>query len=95
MSKNKVTVLRRMANHDLIEEYGHRTAAPCDLFEDGQEFVVQDWDKRPKGFCEWAWADLAKKIELAAKLGVVVACCTDGFMPVVFEIERSKSSTQA
>ncbi len=31
MSKNKVTVLRRMANHDLIEEYGHRTTAPCDL----------------------------------------------------------------
>nr|MBC8507375.1 TIGR04076 family protein [Chloroflexota bacterium] len=32
--------------------------------------------------------DIKKKFELAKHLGVVVACCTDGFRPVVFEIER-------
>ena len=88
MPRGKITVLKRMTNHDLIEEYKHRTMAPCDLFEDGQEFVVEDWKVRPEGFCEWAWSDLAKKIELAEQLGVVVACCTDGFRPVVFEIKR-------
>ena len=88
MAKGKVTVLRRMANHDLLEKYKHRAAAPCDLFEDGEEFEVEDWGERPEGFCEWAWQDLAKKVELAERLGVVVACCTDGFRPVVFEIER-------
>jgi uncharacterized repeat protein (TIGR04076 family) len=81
-----------MANHDLIETYEHKTAAPCDRFEDGQEFVVGQWDELPDGFCEWAWADLAKKKELAKQLGVVVACCTDGFRPVVFEIDRRSGS---
>ena len=89
MAQGKITVLRRMANHDLIKAYDHQTAAPCDLFEDGQEFIIEDWDRQPEGFCEWAWGDLAKKIDLAKRLGVVVACCTDGFRPVVFEIERS------
>jgi len=77
-----------MANHDLIEAYEHQTVAPCPQFEDGQVFVVEDWDKPPQGFCEWAWADLAQKMNLAKQLGVVVACCTDGFRPVVFEIDR-------
>jgi uncharacterized repeat protein (TIGR04076 family) len=90
MPKGKITVLRRMANYDLIEEYEHRTVAPCGLFKDGQEFAVEDWGCCPEGFCKWAWADLAKKIALAEELGVVVACCTDGFRPVVFEIERSE-----
>ena len=88
MSKGKITILRRMANHDLIEAYQHKTPAPCDRLEDGQVFVVEDWEIAPDEFCEWAWADLAKKIELAQQLGVVVACCTDGFRPVVFEIDR-------
>jgi uncharacterized repeat protein (TIGR04076 family) len=88
MPKGHITVLKRMVNQDLIDRYRHRTVAPCDLFEDGQVFAVDDWSVRPEGFCEWAWADLGKKIELAGRLGTVVACCTDGFRPVVFEIER-------
>jgi uncharacterized repeat protein (TIGR04076 family) len=88
MHRGKVTVLRRMSNPDLIEAYEHETVAPCPRFEDGQTFVIEDWETLPKGFCAWAWADLGKKIALAEKLGVVIACCTDGFRPVVFEIER-------
>lgn len=84
----KITVLQRMANHDLIGAYDHQTSVPCDRFEDGQIFLVERWDKPPQGFCEWAWVDLLKKIELAQQLGIVVACCTDGFRPVVFEIDR-------
>ncbi len=89
MFRGKITVLKRMVNQDLIDEYRHRTVAPCDIFADGQEFVIHDWDVLPEGFCEWAWSDLQKKIVLAEKLGTVVACCTDGFRPVVFEIERA------
>jgi uncharacterized repeat protein (TIGR04076 family) len=77
-----------MANFDLIEAYEYQTVAPCDRFEDGQVFVVDNWEEQPPGFCEWAWADLAKKVALAQQLGIVVACCTDGFRPVVFEIDR-------
>jgi uncharacterized repeat protein (TIGR04076 family) len=84
----KVTVLKRMVNQDLIDKYQHQTTAPCDIFVDGQEFVVDDWGALPQGFCEWAWEDIQKKIQLAQRLEMaVVACCTDGFRPVVFEIE--------
>ena len=38
MSKGTVTILRRMANPDLIARYKHETAAPCELFADGQVF---------------------------------------------------------
>jgi uncharacterized repeat protein (TIGR04076 family) len=89
MSGNKVTVLKRMVNQELIDAYQHQTVAPCNRLEDGQVFVVEDWGAMPQGFCEWAWADIQKKIELAGQLGTVVACCTDGFRPVVFEIERT------
>jgi uncharacterized repeat protein (TIGR04076 family) len=97
--KVKITVLRRMANPDLLERYQHVTAAPCDRFEDGQEFVLSQWRAPPEGFCEWAWEDIHKKLlwvtgedELAPppirEGGFIVACCTDGFRPVVFEIRR-------
>jgi len=88
MSKGRICVLKRMVNQDLIDRYAHETVAPCDVFEDGQEFVVDRWDVLPEGFCEWAWEDIQNKVELAEQLGVVVACCTDGFRPVVFAIER-------
>jgi uncharacterized repeat protein (TIGR04076 family) len=88
VSEGKVTVLKRMVNQDLIDAYQYETVAPCDRFVDGQEFTVEEWEDPPEGFCEWAWADLRPKIALAAKIGTVVACCTDGFRPVIFEIRR-------
>jgi len=90
MSAGKLTVLKRIVNQELIDAYQHETVAPCDKFVDGQEFVVEDWGTPPPGFCEWAWTDLGPKIALAGEVGVAVACCTDGFRPVVFEIRRRR-----
>jgi len=90
MSQDRITVLKRMVNQNLIDRYNHDTVAPCDIYYDGQEFVVDSWGTLPDGFCQWAWADIQKKIQLAERLGTVVACCTDGFRPVVFEITRAK-----
>ena len=61
MNKAKITVLKRMANRDLIEqymgdEYKARDIAPCSGFEDGQEFLVENPGTIPEGFCGWAWA---------------------------------------
>jgi uncharacterized repeat protein (TIGR04076 family) len=87
----KVTVLKRMVNQDLIDKYQHQTTAPCDIFVDGQEFMVDDWGVLPQGFCQWAWEDIQKKIQLAQRIETAaVACCTDGFRPVVFEIEPAQ-----
>jgi uncharacterized repeat protein (TIGR04076 family) len=90
MSKGKITVLKRMVDQDLIDRYRHKTVVPCDRLDDGQVFVVDDWDVPPEGFCEWAWADLQAKIALAGRIGMAVACCTDAFRPVVFEIQRQE-----
>ena len=77
-----------MVNQDLIDTNEGETVAPCDVLGDGQEFAVEDWDTLPEEFCQWTWEDI-RKAELAEELGTVVACCTDGFRPMVFEIERT------
>ena len=61
-----------------------------ELFEEGQEFVVKSPYQPPEGFCQWAWADIRQFI-LGVYFGwedAVVACCTDGFRPVIFKLER-------
>ena len=50
----------------------------------------------PEGFCCWAWCDIQKYVlTLArggnfrgAKPGAFITCCTDGFRPVLFKVER-------
>ena len=44
----------------------------------------------PEGFCDWAWADIRTYIGLVHAGGMeqTVACCTDGFRPVFFKLER-------
>jgi uncharacterized repeat protein (TIGR04076 family) len=65
----KITVLRRLALTDLVEEYmgdgvkEARLASPqCGLFYDGQEFILDSLTQAPEGFCVWAWSDLHKEI---------------------------------
>jgi uncharacterized repeat protein (TIGR04076 family) len=98
MTAFKITVLKRMANPDLFADYeGIDLAIPCPRFADGQEFTVEG-DREPEGFCSAAWHDIHKSY-LALRLGgsfkgwmkdedTIVACCTDGIRPVVFEIKR-------
>lgn len=44
----------------------------------------------PEGFCGWAWADMQKLVYGMARGGqdVFVTCCTDGYRPVVFKLEK-------
>jgi len=70
----RVTVIKRAAFTDLIEEYvpepRKSTYGPCRRFEDGQVFEVRSgapWIKQP---------------------GSVVTGCTDGLRPVSFLVER-------
>jgi uncharacterized repeat protein (TIGR04076 family) len=48
----------------------------------------------PEGFCGWAWADLQKLVYGMARGGqeMFVTCCTDGYRPVIFLIEKLKSA---
>jgi len=69
LSDVRITVLRRTAQVDLVEEYmgdevrEARLANPvCTLFEEGDEFIVSSLADCPEGFCVWAWSDMHKEI---------------------------------
>lgn len=86
----KITVLKKTIHNDLYKEIRGKEGKLCTLFEEGQEFILTSPYKPPEGFCQWAWADIRQFI-LGAWFGredPTVACCTDGFRPVLFKVER-------
>jgi uncharacterized repeat protein (TIGR04076 family) len=100
MSKCKITVVKRAVFEDLIAAYISDTREDfdrCPSFEDGQEFLIEGFPSRPEGFCDWAWADIQRDVVLVMfggdypwvqQPGSAITCCTDGFRPVVFKVER-------
>jgi len=97
MSKCKITVLKRTIHRDLVDEYLEGEMDRCDQFQDGQEFVVESPFSPPEGFCTWAWADIRKEVfaikngadlSWAKPTSVAITCCTDGYRPVIFKVER-------
>ena len=98
MSEFRITVLRKMFNPDLVQEYCAQQATSCPVFEESQEFYFRNLE-RPEGFCAWAWDDIHKIVFALHSNGDFgswikdkhsnVACCTDGLRPVVFRIEKT------
>ena len=100
-SKVKITVLRRF---DQSEVFPNKSpigqTAPlkaCELFKDGQEFMVEENGAMPKGFCTSAWNTIFGNVRTLAfggnfpwytEKGAGVSCCADGLRPVVFKLER-------
>jgi uncharacterized repeat protein (TIGR04076 family) len=97
MAKCVITVLRRDFNKDLAEKYCGVEATPCGKFHDGQVFTLENMDQ-PAGFCYWAWNDIFPVFLTLMKNGnfqpwmkdehTIIACCSDGIRPVIFEIKR-------
>lgn len=94
--KVKITVIKKILNKDLVKKYSDDPEKwdICQHFQVGQEFIVSKtspW-QMPEGFCGWAWADIQKLIYGMARGGLenFVTCCTDGFRPVFFRLERIK-----
>jgi len=86
----KITVLKKTIHQDLYKQIRGKEGKLCGVFEEGQEFILTSPYKPPEGFCQWAWADIRQFI-LGAWFGredATVACCTDGFRPVLFKVER-------
>jgi uncharacterized repeat protein (TIGR04076 family) len=106
VDKVKVTVVKKL---DMLELFaGNLPAKPnpkmikpqCDQFEVGQEFIMDL--NCPPNFCGWAFADIQRDISHILlggeypwmdEKGVAISCCSDGFRPVIFKIERIKNST--
>lgn len=84
-----------------MQKYLSQKVESCPCFEVGQTF--QATHEKPAGFCDWAWNDLYPYIAVlmtggSFRQGVfedwmidensIIACCTDGIRPVVFELKR-------
>jgi len=85
----KLTVLKRGYEKQYADAFLNGQSGPCPKFKDGQEFVIPSQWLMPAGMCEWAWGDIRTYIHdvfLGGK--TTVGCCTDGFRPVFFKIER-------
>jgi uncharacterized repeat protein (TIGR04076 family) len=86
----KITVVKKTIHQDLYKEVRGKEGKVCGLFEEGQEFILTSPYKPPENFCQWAWADIRQYILAAWNSDeyATVACCTDGFRPVFFKVER-------
>jgi len=97
----RITVLKRALHEDLARAHGGREMHPCEVLRDGQSFVTGF--QKPDGFCDWAWTDVSRGVVALLTGGTfhrglfngwmkaegsLVACCTDGFRPVSFLLER-------
>jgi len=90
----KITVVKKHFHEDLVRDFAANPDAwaPCSHFQIGDEFITdleRPWDM-PEGFCGWAWADIQRTVYGMARGGqdVFVTCCTDGYRPVVFKLEK-------
>ena len=89
----RITVLKKLFHKDLVEQFTETgKGEPCGRFEEGQTFIVSEIDpwETPPGFCGWAWAGIQKMVFGMARGGpnLFVTCCTDGYRPVLFKLEK-------
>jgi uncharacterized repeat protein (TIGR04076 family) len=100
MSRVKLTVLKRLDPKDLFDEYPVKERewfVPCQVYKDGQEYILGENLAMPEGFCPSAWHTIygnVRTLSFGGNLpyfeeeGVAISCCSDGMRPVVFKIER-------
>ena len=96
----RITVLKKHFHKEFVEKYAANPEGwtECRELEVGQEFVASGetpWEM-PAGFCGWAWADIQKLVYGMARGGqdVFVTCCTDGYRPVIFKLEKVKDTAE-
>jgi uncharacterized repeat protein (TIGR04076 family) len=101
MPRCKITVIKKMVNQELADEYCVNTVSSCSCFKEDQEFMCGL--EKPPGFCDWAWRDIHPFVVALLTGGnfshglfdgwmrddrTIIACCTDGIRPVIFRIEK-------
>lgn len=97
----RITVLRRTVFEE-SSAYKTGNILPCERLKDGQVFVSKGANM-PEGFCSWAWADIQKYVLtlarggnlIGSKPGTFLTCCTDGYRPVFFLVERMEEERQS
>jgi len=102
MRELQITVLRRFV-HPEFQSYVEERLVKCPCFTEGQMFRTSY--EKPEGFCDWAWNDIFVYVVALLNGGnfsegvfkgwmkdksVMIASCTDGIRPVVFELKVVK-----
>ncbi len=59
----KISVLRKTYHQDFSEQYTLHNKPTCEVFEEGQEFIVENPVRAPEGFCAWAWQDIQRWVQ--------------------------------
>jgi len=108
MTKVKITVVKRLGRSEVHGDANPGCSAEltdlCPVFTEGQEFVIsKDNSSAPEGFCSGAWADIFRHTRVLLwgghypwmnEDGKYLTCCTDGFRPVIFRLERIEEQTE-
>lgn len=96
----QIKVIRTLV-FDEMQNYVKSALKKCPVFTEGQVFETSY--EKPAGFCDWAWRDLYPYTVSLLTGGnfsegmfedwmkdkdSIIACCTDGIRPVVFEVRR-------
>ena len=93
-AKVRITVMKRLLLEDMVTDTATGRWQACDKLTEGQEFISDT--NMPEGFCSWAWVDIQKYVItfarggnfVGSRPGCTVACCSDGYRPVIFKLER-------
>ena len=85
----KITVIKTFLYEEWCKEMG-REPKLCPELKEGQEFIVSNSGKIPKGICQVAWADIRFNIYLVHEgfFNSMIVCCSDSVRPVYFKLER-------
>ncbi len=88
----RITVLKRTQELELQKKYVEGGVIPvCDVVNDGQQFIARaPYTATPEGMCRSAWDAMSGGVKFVdgGSLDRLVLCCTDGYRPVFFLLER-------
>ena len=101
MSQCRITVLKKTFYEDIADKYSEERKkgddfGPCGMFKEGDVFITKGpfGIEMPEGFCISAWDAISKLAAVLAgggkvyhNVSQVVACCNDGYRPVIFLLE--------
>jgi uncharacterized repeat protein (TIGR04076 family) len=97
----RITVMKRLLLEDMVADSASGPWAACDRLAEGQEFISDT--NMPEGFCSWAWVDIQKYVItlarggnfVSSRPGRTIVCCSDGYRPVIFRLERIEETQPA
>ncbi len=90
----RIVVIKRTQELELQKKYLKEGVIPaCGVVRDGQAFVARapySSSGMPEGMCKAAWDQMLENVRFVdgGSVDRLVVCCTDGYRPVFFLLER-------